>query len=70
MIPNDLFANRQTSIAYNYLKNNLIKGNIEELKQHIKMLSIESGKKHPFIGSCVIEVVNNIDWDFIELHCS
>ena len=70
MIPNDLFPNRQTSIAYNYFKYNLIKGNTKELKQHIKMLSIEAGKQHPFIGSCVLEVVNNVDWDFIELHCS
>ena len=69
MIPNDLFPNRHTGIAYNYLKNNLIKGNIEELKQHIKMLSIESGKQHPFIGSCVLEVVNNVDWDFKHRSC-
>jgi len=62
------FPNMETKIFHDYcIRENLnMTHNLTQLKQHASMMSVESRKVHPFFGSCTTNVVNHIDWDFIE----
>jgi hypothetical protein len=64
----NIFPNMATKVFYDYCigENLNMAHNLSQLKRHASMMSIEARKVHPFFGSCTTNVVNHIDWDFIE----
>jgi len=62
------FPNMATMVAYQYFTSSNIGSthNIDQLKQHMRLLKSESKKIHPFISSSTHHIINNIDWVFIE----
>ena len=62
------FPNMATKVFYDYcIRENLnMTHNLAQLKQHASMMAIESRRTHPFFESCTTNVVNHIDWGFIE----
>lgn len=62
------FPNMATAVAYQYFTSSNIGSthNIDQLKQHMRLLKSESKKIHPFISSSTHHIINNIDWVFIE----
>ena len=64
----DNFPNRSTQIACNYIQTQELNDSTEAIKSHLKMLCVEANKTHPFLASCVKEVCNNLDWEFIQVY--
>ena len=62
---NEDLPNRATIIACAYFEERGMTGNISSLKKHVKMLSKETSSRHSFVGNCVTEIVDNINWDFV-----
>ena len=60
------FSNMSTLIVCNYLEKQEIKGTLETIKSHIKMLCLEAKKSHPFLASCTESVYNDVDWIFVK----
>ena len=63
------FPNRATNIVCNYIEKQGLNGPIESIQPHFRMLCIEAKKSHPFFVSCVKEVYNNVDWNFVKEYC-
>ena len=61
----DSFPNSATLVAYNYAKEAELTGPDQSIKDHIAMLYFEARKAHPFVGTCVKQVYNKIDWEFL-----
>jgi len=64
------FPNMATSIICRYVKSNGLNGPPESIQPHIRMLCTETKKVHPLFVSCVKEIYNNVDWEFIKQYFS
>jgi hypothetical protein len=60
------FPNRATSIVCDYVDKQGLNGPVKSIQPHFRMLCLEAKKSHPFFVSCVKEVYNNVDWNFVE----
>jgi len=60
------FPNRATSIICNYIEDKGLNGPVESIQPHFHMLYMEAKKTHPFLGSCVKEIYNNTEWEFVK----
>ena len=59
------YPNRATHIICDYIENKGLNGPTGPIQPHFRMLCLESKKVHSFFGSCVKNVYNNADWNFI-----
>ena len=64
------FPNRATSIVCDYVEKQGLNGPVESIQPHIRMLCTKAKEAHPLFVSCVKEVYNNVDWEFIKQYFS
>ena len=57
------YPNRATHIICDYIENKGLNGPVESIQPHFHM---EAKKAHPFLGSCVKEIYNNAEWEFVK----
>ena len=60
------YPNRATHIICDYIENKELNGPVESIQPHFHMLYMEAKEANPFLGSCVKEVYNNTEWEFVK----
>ena len=60
------YPNRATHIICDYIEGVGLNGPSESIQPHIRMLCKEAKRAHPFLGTCVKNIYNNAEWNFIK----